>query len=174
MNVLEIVAEKRLGEVTLRKHPKLRASFKRIGSSPTLEAERERISSIVELCFEFDRETDLEEKENILRTLEEISANKPVELPTESIEEWEDKLKLKDAAYAKADAAATKKTDAFLKTYFSLRAKAELATQADVARKSGLSRSYVAVIESGEHIPQQKTLQKLARAFGVDVSALIV
>ena len=46
-----------------------------------------------------------------------------------------------------------------------MRAKAGLATQADVASKSGLSRSYVAVIESGEHIPQQKTLQKLARAF---------
>ena len=72
-----------------------------------------------------------------------------------------------------AEAAAAKKTDAFLKTYFSLRAKAGFATQADVAKKSGLSRSYVAVIESGEHIPQQKTLQKLARAFGVDVTALI-
>jgi DNA-binding XRE family transcriptional regulator len=174
MNVLEIVAEKHLGMITLRKHPKLRASFKMIGNSPSLEGERERISSIVELCFAFDRETSVEEKENILRTLEEISANMPIELPTESIEEWEEKLKAKDFGYAKAEAAATKKTDAFLKTYFSLRAKAELATQADVARKSGLSRSYIAVIESGEHFPQQKTLQRLARAFGVDVAALIV
>jgi transcriptional regulator with XRE-family HTH domain len=42
-----------------------------------------------------------------------------------------------------------------------------------VARKSGLARSYVAVIESGEHVPQQKTLQKLAKAFGVDVAELL-
>ena len=174
MSVLEIVAEKHLGERTLRSHPKLRAALQRIEGSSALEAERERIASIVELCFEFDRETDPDEKKNILRTLEEISANQPLELPTESIEEWEGMLKVKDAAYARADAVATKKTSAFLKIYFSLRAKAKLATQADVAKKSGLSRSYVAVIESGEHIPQQKTLQKLARAFGVDVASLIV
>lgn len=173
MNVLEIVAERHLGESALRKHPKLRASLKSIEGSPTLEAESERIASIVDLCFEFDRETDPEEKENILRTLEEISANKPLELPTESLGDWEERLKAKDAGYARADAAATKKAGAFLKVYFSLRARAGLATQADVARKSGLSRSYVAVIESGGHIPQQKTLQKLARAFGVDVVDLI-
>ena len=173
MRVLEIVAEKHLGERTLRSHPKLRAALRRIEGSATLEAERERIVSIVELCFEFDRETDADEKKNILRTLEEVSANQPIEPPTTSLEKWEADLKKTDAAYAKADAAATKKTDAFLKTYFSLRAKAGLATQADVARESGLTRSYVAVIESGEHAPQQKTLQKLARAFGVDVMALI-
>jgi DNA-binding XRE family transcriptional regulator len=173
MSVLETVAEKHLGERTLRKHPKLRAALKRIAGSAALEAERERTASIVELCFAFDRETEAAEKENILRTLEEISANNPLELPTEDIGQWEQKLKATYAGYAKADAAATKTTGAFLKTYFSLRAKAGFATQADVARKSGLSRSYVAVIESGEHIPQQKTLQKLARAFGVDVAALI-
>jgi transcriptional regulator with XRE-family HTH domain len=61
----------------------------------------------------------------------------------------------------------------FLRKYFSLRAKANLATQQDVAKKSGLRRSYVSTIESGEHLPQQKTLQKLAKAFGVDVSELL-
>lgn len=171
MSLLEIVAEKHLGARTLRNHPKLLAAFKRIESSAALESER--IASIVELCFEFNKETDADEKKNILRTLEEISANQALELPTENMEEWEKELKSSDAAYAKADAAATKKREAFLKTYFSLRAKAGLATQADVAQKSGMSRSYVAVIESGEHIPQQKTLQKLARAFGVDVTVLI-
>jgi DNA-binding XRE family transcriptional regulator len=172
MNVLEI-AEKHLGERTLRKLPKLRAALRRIEGSLSLNAERERIASIVDLCFEFDRETDPDEKEDILRTLEEISADRPAELPTESIEDWEQRLKETDFSYARVDAAASRKTGAFLKAYFSLRAKARLATQADVARKSGLSRSYVAVIESGEHVPQQKTLQKLARAFGVDVTALI-
>jgi DNA-binding XRE family transcriptional regulator len=173
MSVLEIVAEKHLGERTLRSHPKLRAALRRIEGSAAVKAERERIASIVELCFEYDRETDADEKKNILRTLEEITANQPLELPKESLEDWETTLRKTDAAYAKADAMATRKTEAFLKVYFSLRAKAKLATQADVAKKSGLSRSYVAVIESGEHMPQQKTLQKLARAFGVDVAALI-
>lgn len=174
MSVLEIVAGKHLGERTLRSHPRLRAALRRIEGSAAAEAERERIASIVDLCFEFDRETDPDEKENILRTLEEISSNQPLELPEESLEEWETGLRKTDVAYAKADAGATRKAKAFLKNYFSLRAKAKLATQADVAKKSGLSRSYVAVIESGEHMPQQKTLQKLARAFGVDVAALIV
>ena len=168
-----MLAEKHLGVRILQKHPKLRAALKRVVGPAALEAERQRIASIIELCFEFDRETDAEEQGNILRTLEEISANSPLELPAENIGQWEQKLRATDRAYAKADSAASKKSSAFLKTYFSLRAMAGLATQADVANKSGLSRSYVAVIESGEHIPQQKTLQKLARAFGVDVTALI-
>jgi DNA-binding XRE family transcriptional regulator len=173
MSVLEIVAEKHLGQRTLQAHPKLRAALKRLEGSAALESERERTAAIVELCFEFDRETDREEKKNILRTLEEISANKSLELPSESIDDWEGKLKATDRNYAKADSVVEKRTNDFLKKYFSFRAKAGLATQADVARKSGLSRSYVAVIESGEHMPQQKTLQKLAAAFGVDVAELI-
>ncbi len=94
-------------------------------------------------------------------------------LPAESIEQWDQRLKATDLDYLKADTAAGKRTALFLKRYFSLRAKAGLATQAEVAKKSKLSRSYVSVIESGEHVPQQKTLQKLARAFGVDVVDLI-
>ena len=151
----------------------MRAALKRIESSTAPESDRERIAAIVELCFEFERETDPDEKKNILRTLEEISANKPLELPSQTIEDWEVDLKANDSSFAKDDVAATKKTEAFLKKYFSLRAKAGLATQAVVARKSGLSRSYVAVVESGEHLPQQRTLQKLSVAFGVDVTDLI-
>lgn len=172
MSVLEIIAEKHLGSLILKKHPRLRAALIRIEGSSAKGAEKERIASIVELCFEYEREADPEEKKNILRTLEEISANKPLELPSERIEDWERRLTAKDAGYARAKAVTTKKTTAFLKKYFSLRAKAGFATQADVARKSSLSRSYVAVIESGEHVPQQKTLQKLAKAFGVDVMDL--
>ncbi len=173
MSVLEIVAEKHLGVRILQKHPKLRAALKRIENSTTREAEKERIASIVELCFEYQRETDPKEKANILRTLQEISANEPIELPSESLEEWSERLKKTDPAYSRADAAAAKKTRAFLKKYFALRSRAGLATQADVARKSGLARSYVAVIESGEHVPQQKTLQKLSKAFGVDIAELL-
>jgi DNA-binding XRE family transcriptional regulator len=173
MSVLEIVAEKHLGLNTLKKHPQLRAALRRIESAPAREMEKERIASIVELCFEYERETDTEEKANILRTIQEISANEPVKLPTESAEEWDARLQEAEPAYARADAAAKKKTAAFLKKYFVLRARAGFATQAAVARTSGLARSYVAVIESGEHVPQQKTLQKLAKAFGVDVAELL-
>ncbi|MEI9897715.1 MAG: helix-turn-helix transcriptional regulator [Chthoniobacter sp.] len=173
MSVLEIVAEKHLGMKTLKKHPQLRAALRRIEGGATHGAGKERIASIVELCFEYEREADADEKANILRTLEEISANDPVELPTESLEEWDARLKEESPAYASADVTAKKKTTAFLKKYFVLRARAGLATQADVARKSGLARSYVAVIESGEHVPQQKTLQKLSKAFGVDVAELM-
>jgi DNA-binding XRE family transcriptional regulator len=172
MGVLEIIAEKHLGALALRKHPQIRAALTRIGDTADKGADKERIAAIVELCFEYDREPDPEEKKNILSTLEEISSNEPLELPAETIEEWHQRLIESDTGYAKANAAAGKRTAAFLKKYFSLRAKAGLATQTEVARKSGLSRSYVAVIESGEHVPQQKTLQKLARAFGVDIADL--
>lgn len=173
MNVLKIIAEKHLGAAALKKYPRLCAALTRIESSAAQEAQKERIASIVELCFEYDRESDPLEKENILRTLEEISANDPLELPQETVEEWEQKLKETDPGYARVDATARRKVSGFLKKYFSLRARAGLATQAEVARKSGLSRSYVAVIESGGHVPQQKTLQKLAKGFGVDVTELI-
>jgi DNA-binding XRE family transcriptional regulator len=173
MSVLEIIAEKHLGARALKKHPLLRAALTRIEDATNRGAEKERIASIVELCFEYDKESDPEEKENILSALEEISSNEPLELPNETIEQWDQRLKATDSGYKKANAAAGKKTAAFLKRYFSFRARAGLATQADVARRSGLSRGYVAVIESGEHVPQQKTLQKLAGAFGVDVTELI-
>src|ERR1051326_3018960 len=99
MSVLEIVAEKHLGMNTLKKHPQLRAALRRIEGAATQAAEKERIASIVELCFEFDRETDAEKKANILRTIEEISANEPLELPAESIEEWDERLKEEEPAY---------------------------------------------------------------------------
>jgi DNA-binding XRE family transcriptional regulator len=172
MTALEAIAEKHLGASILKKHPHLRQAL-RTGGPDIQEAEKDRIVSIVSLCFEYDRVTDAAEKENILRTLEEISANEPLELPQETVEDWETRLKETDAGYAKADAAAGKKSNAFLKKYFSLRARAGLTTQAEVARKSGLARSYIAVIESGEHVPQQKTLQKLARGLGVDVADLM-
>jgi transcriptional regulator with XRE-family HTH domain len=54
-----------------------------------------------------------------------------------------------------------------------LKAKAGLKTQMDIAKATGIERTHVTVLESGEHMPQQKTLQKLAKAFGVDVTELM-
>lgn len=176
MGVLEIIAEQRLGMTALKSHPKLRLAFEKAEEAtrrPKISPdEKARIASIVELCFEYDRESDPDEKMNILRTLDEISANEPLELPTQDIQEWETQLKAKDSSYAKADDDTKSATSLFLKKYFSLRARAGLETQAALAKASGLKRSYVATIETGEHFPQQKTLQKLAKAFGVDVTEL--
>ncbi|SRR5260221_7159646 len=177
MGVLEIIAQQQLGSKALKSHPKLLAAFQqaeRAINRPTINAdEKARIAAIVELCFEYERECDPDEKANILRTLEEISANEPLEMPTQSVEDWETKLKASNKAYAKAEREGNRRIEAFLKKYFSLRAKSGLQTQAAVALASGLKRGYVAIIETGEHFPQQKTLQKLARAFAVDVTELL-
>lgn len=177
MGVLEIVAEQRLGSRKLAAHPELRSALQRVelaARSPQITgADKSHIASIIELCFEYDRESDPEEKANILRTLEEISVNAPIELPTATLEEWDEELRSKDGAHGKAARAADSRISAFLRKYFSLRARAGLETQQSVAKKSGLRRSYVAVIEAGEHFPQQKTLQRLAKAFAVDVSELL-
>lgn len=176
MGVLEIIAEHHLGATAFAKHPGLREALERAEKSShrsnISDDEKERIASLVELCFEYDRESDPEEKKNILKTLTEISANKPLEMPTQTLEEWEDQLKSNDRAFVKASHAADHHIKRFLRKYFSLRAKAGFETQAAVAKASGLKRSYVAVIETGEHFPQQKTLQKLAKAFAVDVTEL--
>ncbi len=177
MGVLEIIAERRLGVAQLASRPALRASLAqadRTAGSPAPSAdERSRIGSIVDLCFEYDRESDPDEKANILRTLEEITANAPLELPATTVEQWDAQLVAESPAQAQAAATVAQRLAAFRKKYFSLRAKAGLETQAAVAKKSGLRRSYIAVIETGDHFPQQKTLQKLAGAFGVDVGELL-
>jgi DNA-binding XRE family transcriptional regulator len=177
MGVLEIIAERRLGAKQLASRPKLRASIARADhtarNATMTDDERARIESIVELCFEYDRENDPDEKANILRTLEEISANAPLEAPAATVGEWEEKLKTEDSSYAKETDVEAQRLQAFRKKYFSLRARAGLETQAAVAKKSGLRRGYIAVIETGDHFPQQKTLQKLAVAFGVDVGELL-
>ena len=177
MGVLEIIAEQRLGLTALKSHPKLRIAFekaeKAIHRPKINDDEKARIAAIIELCFEYDRETDPEEKANILRTLEEISANEALELPARSVEDWESELRSGKKTYSKMERIGKRRIEKFLEKYFSLRAKSSLQTQADVAKASGLKRSYVAIIETGEHFPQQKTLQKLAKAFNVDVTELL-
>ena len=177
MEVLEIVAENSLGKSILAHRSGLKAGLLKIGrkarSSQTSPEEKERIAAIVELCFEYKREKDLEERQNILRTLDEIVRNEPIELPTQSIEEWDDQLAAEDSEYRKLRSRDEKRVDVFLKKYFSLKAKAALKTQIDVAKAAGLERTHVTALESGQHMPQQKTLQKLANAFGVDVTDLM-
>ena len=175
-----MIAEKQLGSSLLKRKPRLKKFLGRLDnkaggqiSKEQAEAEKERIAAIVELCFEYEREKNSAERKNILRTLEEIAANEPVEIPQGSLDDFESHLIQTDSRYAQQSREADEESRRFLKKYFSLKTKAGLSTQEDVAKKTKLARSYIAVIESGEHKPQHKTLQKLAKAFKVDVSEFV-
>ena len=99
MGILEIIAEERLGKSVLAHHSELKSRLQKIeemtetrSASQTSDEDKQRIAAIVELCFEYDREKDPEERENILRTLTEIAGNEPVELPSETIEQWDNRV----------------------------------------------------------------------------------
>jgi DNA-binding XRE family transcriptional regulator len=178
MEVLELV-ETSLGKQVLARHSKLRFALQQADkrsaartSVRTTPEEKRRIAAIIELSFEYKRETDPQERKNILRTLDEIAANKPIELPTQTVEQWDDELAA-DREYAKLRQRDEARMETFLKKYSSLKHRAGFRTQAEVARAAGIGRTQIAVLESGKHMPQQKTLQKLATAFGVDVAELM-
>lgn len=175
MGILEIIAEQTLGEDQIRP---FRTALQHLEAAArgvmTSEAEKARIASLAKLCCAYTHESDLNERSNILRTLKEICDNEPLEMPTQSLDEWYDQLAAESPTRANANRKAELRRKIFQKKYFSLRARAGFQTQKEVALRTGLRRSYVAVIEKGAHLPQQKTLQKLALAFGVDVTDLSV
>lgn len=180
MGALAIIAGERLGKATLAKRRKLRNRLETIDTAAThrtgvgrTQEYATHVAEIDELLFEYARESDPDERKNILRTLEEIVEDEPVALPTQSIEEWSDRLSPGDARKTGLRLRGGRDIRPFLKRYFSLRARSGMRTQADVAKKAGLSRSHIASLESGNHYPQQKTLQKLAKAFRVDVTDLM-
>jgi DNA-binding XRE family transcriptional regulator len=180
MEVLELVVEQSIGKAVLARHLKLKSALRevdkrhstRTSARPT-EEERQRIAAIIELCFEYRRENDPEERQNILLTLAEIAANQPIELPSQDMAQWDDELATRTRDYAKLRQKDEARVDRFLRKYSSLKHRAGFRTQAEVARAAGIGRTQIAVLESGRHMPQQKTLQKLATAFGVDVADLM-
>jgi hypothetical protein len=95
VNVLVVIAEHGLGARVLASHPGLRGALVRIEESLKGEtpASKERVVSIAELCLAYANEADPEEKENIVRTLKELSDDVETSLPTVTIEEWEKELK---------------------------------------------------------------------------------
>src|SRR5687767_9433508 len=123
MGILEIIAEQELGPKAWRNHPQLRAAFGEIEQlvrvRELLPHEKARIASLVELCCAYDREQDTDEKANILRTLEEISENSTLELPQETLEEWEHSLEDDSPGFAAASRKAATRREHFLKKYFS-------------------------------------------------------
>ena len=73
MEILELVAEKALGKSVLARHSKLKSGLRKIDknagtrpASQTSPDEKQRIAGIIELCFEYKRESDPEERQNIL------------------------------------------------------------------------------------------------------------
>ena len=180
MDVLELVVEKSIGKDVLARHSKLKSALRKVdqrGSTRTdarsTEEEKQRITAIIELCFEYHRENDSEERQNILRTLDEIAANESIELPSQNIEQWDDELAARHRDYAKLRERDEARVEKFLRKYSSLKHRAGFRTQVEVAKAAGIGRTQIAVLESGKHMPQQKTLQKLATAFGVDVADLM-
>ncbi|HEY5704380.1 MAG TPA: hypothetical protein VIS96_02280, partial [Terrimicrobiaceae bacterium] len=121
MGVLEFIAEERLGADALRAHPEIRLALEKAEQTfrrpKVTKDEKVRISSLVELCFEYHRESDPDERENILRTLLEISTNEPLAMPTQTLEEWDTDLRITHASYVKADRAANRRIQTFLKKY---------------------------------------------------------
>ena len=180
MEVLELVVEKSIGKDVLARHSKLKSALREVDKrsrtrpgARSTEDEKLRITAIIELCFEYRRENDPEERQNILRTLDEIATNQPIELPSQNIEQWDRELAARDRYYAKLRVKDETRVDKFLRKYASLKHRAGFRTQAEVAKAAGVGRTQIAVLESGKHMPQQKTLQKLATAFHVDVAELL-
>src|SRR5437667_12804892 len=145
MEILEIVAESSLGKSVLEHRSGLKAGLIKIGRkvkfSESSPEEKERISAIVELCFEYKRENDPEERQNILRTLDEIVRNEPIELPTQSIEERDDKLPAEDPDYRQLRGSDEKRVQTFSNKYFPLKAQARLKWQPDIAKPRGTRRT---------------------------------
>jgi hypothetical protein len=48
---------------------------------------------LVELCSEYRRESDPDERENILRRLLEMSKKEPLKMPTQTLDAWEAELR---------------------------------------------------------------------------------
>jgi DNA-binding XRE family transcriptional regulator len=175
MEILEIVGESiaandaELGQALRRVEETVKAQ-KAKDTSPD---EKQRIRDIIALCFEYDREEDKEEQKNIEETLRELIMNAPIALPTTTLSQWDEEHAQSNPRYAQLRNLDQQRRKQFIKKYASLKAKAGFQTQAEIANASGLHRTQISAIESGKHVPQHKTLQKLAKALGVDIAELL-
>jgi DNA-binding XRE family transcriptional regulator len=175
MEILEIVGESiaandaKLGNALRRVEQAVKARK----AKHTSAEEKQRVRDIIALCFEYDREEDKEEKQNIENTLRELVMNAPIELPTKTLAQWENEYARSNPSYAKLRDRDHKRQSDFLRKYASLKAKAGFRTQAEIAKAAGLHRTQISALESGKHLSQQKTLQKLAKALKVDVAELL-
>jgi hypothetical protein len=96
MSVLEFAAEEKVGLTILSRYPEIAQGLRQVelqlsGASPKSlpEHERIRLKHVLDLCFEYDREPDEAERENIASTLLELIRNEELELPKQNLAEWE-------------------------------------------------------------------------------------
>jgi len=175
MEILEIVGESiaandaALGQALRRVEETIKAREARHTSAD----EKQRIRDIIALCFEYDRERDPEEQRNIEETLRELITNEPITMPTKTLSQWDEEYAQSHPRYAELREYDLRQRKQLIKKYASLKAKAGFQTQAEVAKATGLHRTQISAIESGKHIPQHKTLQKLAKALAVDIADLL-
>ena len=175
MEILEIVGESIAANDTELRNAlqSIEHAVKAKDARNTSHDEKQRVRDIIALCFEYDREEDNEEKRNIEETLRELILNTPLELPVKTLSQWDNENAKSNPKYAELRERDRRRRENFFKKYASLKAKAGLETQAQVAEAAGLHRTQISAIESGKHIPQHKTLQKIARAQKVDIADLI-
>jgi DNA-binding XRE family transcriptional regulator len=175
MEILEIVGESvAANDTELRKAlQSIEHAVKAKDARNTSPDEKQRVRDIIALCFEYDREEDNEEKRNIEEALRELIVNTPLELPVKTLSQWDNENAKSNPKYAELRERDRRRRENFFKKYASLKAKAGLETQARVAEAAGLHRTQISAIESGKHIPQHKTLQKIAKALKVDIAELI-
>ena len=175
MEILEIVGESiaandaELGQALRRVEETVKAQK----AKNTSADQKQRIRDIIALCFEYDREEDKEEQKNIEETLRELIMNAPIALPTKTLSQWDDEHAQSNPRYAELRERDQQRRKQFIRKYASLKAKAGFQTQIEIANASGLHRTQISAIESGKHVPQHKTLQKLAKALGVDIAELL-
>lgn len=175
MEILEIVGESiaandaELGQALRRVEETVKAQK----AKDTSADEKQRIRDIIALCFEYDREEGKEEQKNIEETLRELIMNAPIALPTKTLSQWDDEHAQSNPPYAELRERDQQRRKQFIRKYASLKAKAGFQTQIEIANASGLHRTQISAIESGKHVPQHKTLQKLAKALGVDIAELL-
>ena len=175
MEILEIVGESiaandaELGRALRRVEETVKAQK----AKDTSADEKQRIRDIIALCFEYDREEDKDERRNIEETLRELIINAAMALPTKTLSQWDEEHAQSHPRYAELRERDRQRRKQFIKKYASLKAKAGFQTQAEVANATGLHRTQISAVESGKHIPQHKTLQKLAKALDVDIADLL-
>ncbi len=104
------------------------------------------------------KETDEDERQSIVSTIEEILSQK---VYTSTLLDLEVEPEVEPGKFAKYCGEKIKK----------LRVAAGW-SQTELAEKSGIPQSYISRIESAQHAPTHKTLKKLASALGVDLGEL--
>ncbi|MDH5681697.1 MAG: helix-turn-helix domain-containing protein, partial [Spirochaetota bacterium] len=117
-----------------------------------------------------DVESLLETAFGLVHDMETMGGSTVTE--SKNLFDLEKRLLKTDSEYRKASDKLDKEEEYFLRRYTELKAAKGIKTQEEMARLSGISQSYISVIESGKHRPQMRTLLKLAETFGVGVNEL--